>query len=55
MAIRKHGQVTGVVTGVDQDGISTQAARQDWDDRDDQALADENLLADGGHAAGDDD
>lgn len=54
MAIRKYGQAAGEVTAVEQDGITREAARQDWDDRDDRELAEENRAADD-QAAGDDD
>ena len=42
MAIRKYGAARDQeVTGVQQDGISKQAA-QSWDDHDDRELAEEN-------------
>ena len=58
MPIRKHGAVTGEVTGVDQQE-SPQVMQRDaalnagwdeqhaWDGSDDQDLADENQAADG--------
>jgi len=46
VAIRKTGQATGQVTEVEQDGITREAARDDWDGRDDRALAAENEAAD---------
>jgi hypothetical protein len=47
MTIRKTGQATGQVTGVEQDGITSEAARQEWDGRDQDALDAENTAADG--------
>lgn len=49
MAIRKTGSATGEVTGVeglDTEKIRRTAAAEPWDNRDDQALADENNAAD---------
>lgn len=43
MAIRKFGAAQDQeVTGVEQDGITREAAREDWDARDDRELAEEN-------------
>lgn len=48
MAIRKTGAATGEVTGIEQEGITREASRQDWGPDDDKALADENMAADEG-------
>lgn len=54
MGIRKYGAATGEVTGVEQDGITRQAARrEDWGPDDDRDLAAENQAVD--QAPGDDD
>lgn len=42
MGLRKYGSADGEVTGVDQDGITREAAREDWGPADDEALAAEN-------------
>lgn len=43
MAIRKYGAARDQeVTAVEQDGISKQAAGEDWDHHDDRELAEEN-------------
>ena len=43
MAIRKYGAARDQeVTAVEQDGITREAAKQDWDERDDRELAAEN-------------
>lgn len=43
MAIRKFGAARDQeVTGIEQDGITREAAKVDWDERDDQELAAEN-------------
>lgn len=43
MAIRKYGAARDQeVTAVEQDGITKQAASEDWDHHDDRELAEEN-------------
>lgn len=43
MAIRKYGAARDQeVTEVEQDGITREAAKKDWDERDDRELAAEN-------------